>query len=317
VVRNEEISSILKRKIINLLEEEKKKNFYKEEDINKLLQCYERCFPKPKESIKYKGEPTMTPRDQERWNKDTEYLVKGSKFEKGQHVIANIKDVGFPATIYLIDNYSKPYQYLVEIDKKLSNYDTLQLLTGEYSKTRLVNERDIIRADDKQYKKQIGIVEKISKFRKKQKNIKMPTPRGAEVISLEIGSIICVPRKTYSKSTELSDNFPKCGKITDIDPIKNIITVSFITASNLIENRKYDFEELRNAIIQAKQSKYYESALYSGNFGVGSRRGGKRKKRTKKKLYKLKKNKKKSYKVKKNRKKSAKKKKKRKGFKGK
>ena len=311
MIRTEEISSVLKRKIIDLLEKEKRKNFYKEEDINKLLQCYERCFPKKSKSIKFKGAPTMTTGDTEKWNKEADFLLKRPKFQKGKEVLAKIKDVDFPAKIHLIDDYSKPYRYIVEIDK-LVDKRHIKLLTGDYNQTKIVNERDIKMTNNKEYRDQFGIVQKIATFRKGLKNVEIRTPVGIVRMTLKIGKIICLPGRRYDTVSDHSEIYPKCGQITGIDPIEDVITVSFITSDGFTrKDETYGVVELKEAIRLAKQSNYYDRALAmeAEKFGV-LKRGGKHKHKTKKNLYNLKKHRKKSNKLKKKRKKSVKKKRK-------
>jgi hypothetical protein len=296
------LSNFFKMEIKNLIDQEKRKEYYSEGEIDTVTQCYQRCFPEQKKSIIFKGEHKMSAKDikslEERLKRVKKKKYKGSFIDPetgkeidGDNVLVKFGDIEFPGKIRSVIHYAKRVDFIFEIDKRLDSPTHLKYLYPKLTWNRhsLIQEDQIIRKISKQEEIN-SIVEKLKEmaiFRKK-----------AISNNFDIGQGVCIP---------LNRSFD-CGVIESFT-LDNRIKVHFYNFyfSKIKKVVKYTIEELINAKEETKHQPGVEKALKNVQKEVAkmaarasSAMGGyiKNKRKTKKKNLKHTR-KKKSYKVRK------------------
>lgn len=249
--RLKELRNFFEMEIRNMIDKEKKKEYYSKKNIENATECYQKCFKKPSESIKFKGEPKMSSKDQEIWEKKNKLLMEGPKYKVNDKIMIKIENIEFPATITQIIRYSNSCDYMVKIDERLNasnvNYLIKQALLSQnisdnkmyYIRDKIVKEDEIIKVKNDKYNQQLENIIKLIGFSKE--NYRK---------DLKIGQIKCIPSNLPGL-----EYWPKCG-IVDSFTFDNKVKMQFLERGKK-KYELYDADDLIQFHNKAKEQAHY------------------------------------------------------------
>ena len=191
------LSNFFKMEIKNLIDKEKRKEYYSEGEIDTVTQCYQRCFPEQKKSIIFKGEHKMSAKDikslEERLKRVKKKKYKGSFIDPetgkeidGDNVLVKFGDIEFPGKIRSVIHYANRVDYMFEIDLRLDFRTHLKYLYPKIS----WNHRTIIQED--QIIRKISNQEEINSIVEKLKEMVIFRKKAISN-NFDIGQGVCVP----------------------------------------------------------------------------------------------------------------------------
>lgn len=253
------LRNIFEMEIKNLIDQEKRKGYYSKGEIDTVTQCYQRCFPKQKKSIRFKGAPKMSSKDKkslvERLKRVKKKKYKGSYIDpetgeeiEGDNVLVKIGDIEFPGKIITVIHYAKRVDFIFEIDKRLDSLLHLKYLYPKltWNHRTIIQEDQIIRkiSNQEEINSTVDKLQKMAIFRKK-----------AILNNFDIGQVVCAP-VAYNHSRF------DCGVIESFT-LDNKIKVHFYNfyKQTIKKVKIYTIEDLKKAKEKTKQQPGLKKAL--------------------------------------------------------